>query len=211
MERPGRNGLEFRVVLDHQDCREDCKAVEFSSVFSTTTVLWVRKRPDLVVTSEEIESIVPISLSSLDPSRPEFIVWTGRLNLASEAAVRVREFGSGLSAQDRILISLDGEPLGVTYARLLRQHMGLGEFSSLDELVETLGRLAEVKEGSGEALEVFSPGELAAERELDELLEESERARSEIEMLQRLAAEGKITRDELVKRLRALRREDAGS
>jgi hypothetical protein len=174
-------------------------------------VLWVREHPDLVLTSEEIDSIAAISLSSLDPSRPESIVWVGRLSLASAAAARVGELGKVLSAQDRILITIDGEPLEVTYARLLGQHMGLGEFSSLDELVEILGQLAEVKEATGEALEVFSRDELAAKRERDELLKESERARSEIEMLQRLAAEGKITRDELVKRLRALTREAAGS
>jgi hypothetical protein len=197
--------------LNRELCGEGCKAVEFSSILKATTVLWVRERPDLVVSSEEIESVVPISLSSLNSSRPESIVWTGRLYLASEAAVMVRNLGSRLSAQDRILVSMDGEPLGITYARLLGQHMGLGEFSSREELVETLGRLAEVQEGSSETLEVFSREELAAERELDELLEESETARREIEKIQGLAAEGKITREEEVKRLRELRREDAGS
>lgn len=209
--RPTLNGLEFRIVLGRESCEGGCKAVEFSSILEATSVLWVRERPDLVLRSEEIESVVPISLSSLNSNRPESIVWTGRLNLASEATVKVRNLGSELSAQDRILVSMDGEPLGVIYARLLGQRMGLGEFSSRDKLVETLGRLAEVQEGSRETLEVFSREELAAERELDKLLSDSERARSEIEMVQRLAAEGEITHDELVKRLRALRKEDAGS
>ena len=155
--------------------------------------------------------MVPISLSSLDSSRPDSIVWTGSLNLASEAAVRVRNLGSELSAQDRILVSMNGKPLGVIYARLLRQHMSHGAFSSREGLVEKLGPIAEVQEGSGETIEVFTLEELAAERERDELLKESERALSEIGKIQGLAAEGMITREEAVKRLRALRREDTGS
>lgn len=193
--------LELHVVRDEQECDRDCAQIEFDSLLQGTMVLWVNRRPDLVLSPGDITSIVPVELSAVSIERPRAVIWTGTLILTPQASRQLRELASGLSAYDRILVSSGGEPLSVSYAEWLGQMMGVGEFPSLEELKQLLGQYAEVVQGSGEKIEVFSPEELEAERQRQQHIEQSERMRSETERIQKLAEEGKISRKEMVKRL----------
>lgn len=202
-------GFEFRIVFDKERCALECEAVEFESVRLGRVVLWVRNRPDAILEGEDVLSIVPMKLSGFDADRPESIVWTAALKLKPEAMARIRGLASGLAPEDRILISADSHPLDVIYSRSVGQMMGIGEFSSRDELNEVLGEYAEVEEGTGEEVEVFSAEELEATRQRRQLIEQSEKILAETEKVQKLAAEGKISHAEMIERLRELTREPA--
>lgn len=208
-DRTTPSSLEFYVVKDEAQCRKDCEKVTFDSLLLGTTVFWVNQRPDLVLSPDDITAIIPVQLSAANIERPETVVWTGTLRLTEEADARLRRLGSELTPQDRILASSGGEPLSVSYARWLGQMMGLGEFSSREELKETLGEYGKVEEGTGEVVEVFSSQELEANRRRHQLIENSETMQAEMEKIQRLAEEGKISRAEMIERLTELSRESS--
>lgn len=199
--------FEFRVVFDKERCAPECEAVELESVRLGRVVLWVRNRPDAILQREDVVSIVPMKLSGFDADRPESIVWTAAFKLKPEAMARIRGLASGLAPEDRILISADSHPLDVIYSRSVGQMMGIGEFSSRAELKEILGGYAEVEEGTGEEVVVFSAEELEAKRQRSQLLERSEKLIAETEKVQKLAEEGKISHAEMIERLTELTRE----
>lgn len=203
----GSSTLGFHIVLDEEDCHADCEVLEFESVQLGKMVLRVRSQPDVVLTGEDLYAIVPTRLTGVSADDPQMFVWSAMLKLRPEASKRIRSLGKGLAPQDQILISSGGEPLDVSYARVVGQMMSVGEFSSRNELVETLGGYAVVEAGGDEEVEVFSPEELAAKRERSESLERSEKLLREMEQVRQSAAEGRISHDEMVKRLDELRQE----
>ncbi len=86
--------------------------------------------------------------------------------------------------------------------------MSVGEFATRAELLaNALGRYVVVEEGSDEAVEVFSREELAAQRQLTELLESSETRLNRMEEVRKSAAEGRISKDEMMKQLEELKRQ----
>ena len=201
------NGLEFRSVMDEQQCREACEVVHFESVQLGKITFWVRSRPDLVLARDDLYSIIPMKLSGVSADHPEMIVWSAMLRLRPEAARQVRSFGNKLAPEDRVLISMDGEPLDVAYSRHIGQMMGVGAFTSRDELVTRLGKYAAVDEALSDEVEVFTPEELAAQRQRKQALETSEQTLRTMEDIRRSAAEGKITNEEMLERLHELKRE----
>lgn len=202
---PPPGALEFRIVPDENRCTVDCQIVEFESLGSGRMELRVHRRADLVLEPGEVLSIVPAKLSGIDPDRPDLIVWTGTLKLVPKAAEQLRELGDRLGPQQQILISRNGEPLDVTYARLVGQMMSVGDFASYGELVEAVGGIGSFEEAPEDVVEVFSGEELEAKRKRREMLEESEAMLREAERLREEAAAGRITEEEMVRRLNELR------
>lgn len=205
---PAPSLLEFRIIPEDENrCGADCEAAELESSRMGKVVLWVRKTPDLILERGDVLSLVPTKLSGLSADAPDAVVWTAALKFTPEAARRVEGLGRRLASEERILISVDGEPLDVSYARLVGQMMSVGEFSTRAELVDALGKDVVVEEGSDEAVEVFSPDELAAEREFSERFESSKRMLHRMEEIRRSAAEGKISNDEMIKQLDEVKRQ----
>ena len=197
--------VEMRIVLDETRCGVSCDSVDFESIELGKMKVLVRSTPDLVLKDGDITFIAPVRLSRLIADRPDLIVWSATFNLTLEAAARVEDLGQRLAPDEQILISANGKPLDITFSRLIGQIMRVGEFSSRDELVDALGAYAVVEEGSGEIVEVFSAEELAAQRQLGAELESSGRLLKAMEEVREAGADGRISKEDMMKRLEALR------
>lgn len=196
--------IELHVVVPEVQCQSDCVSIDFRS-----TAYRVDRKPALVLGAADIDAIFPVRLFGIDDGAPEASYWKASLMVTTEAKRQLDGIRAALDPEDQVAFLIDGQPLSVIYSSWLGPLVGVGEFSSRDELVSTLGTLAPIMDSSDEGIEVFSADERQRRAQTRALLEESDRMFQETERLHRLAEEGKITREEMIRRLGELGADEA--
>jgi hypothetical protein len=209
IEGTPRGVSELEVHVIHSDSCVDCQRINFDSHLLGHFSIWVRAEPDLVLSSEDITSIVPVQLTAVSSMDSKDVVWTASLQFTPDAARRLRNLRGRLVEDGRILISMGDQPLSVGYAGELGQMLSIGEFSSLDELRETLDRYGDILDEASEKVDLLSPEEIEEQRKTDILLEKLDRMEHTTEEIRKLAEEGTISREEMIRRLIDLDREAA--